>query len=365
GGGRGGRGRGGGAASAAAGAVTFSIQAKRDTFPEVLHLLTQVLREPALPAQEFEIARRERLTMLEQMRTEPAALGPRLLQRELSPYPKDDVRYQPTIEESIDRIKAVTYEQVVQLYREYLGSQAGELTILGDFDEKLCLSVLKGTLDGWTASKAYARIAMPIQQDVAGAQHKINTPDKANATYTAGLMFPVRDDDPDFPALVIGNYILGSGTLSSRLGDRIRQKEGLTYGVSSSLSASSFDKRGTLTIIAICNPQNIGRVDTAVHQELERLLRDGVTQDELDKARQGYLGAQKVARSSDVALTGLLANLRYSGRTMAYEAGMEKRIQSLTPEQVVTVLRAHIDLKKLVVVSAGDFEAKTTAKASE
>jgi len=358
GGGRGGRGRGGGGGGASAGAVTFSIQAKRDTFPQVLGLLAQVLREPALPAEEFEVAKRERLVMLEQMRTEPSALGPRLLQRELSPYAKDDVRYLPTVEEAIDRLKAATYEQVVQLYREFLGSQAGELTIVGDFDEKVCMPVLRNALSGWTSPKTYARIAMPIPCEVAGAQHKINTPDKANATYTAGLMFPLRDDDPDYAACVIGNYILGAGALSSRLGDRIRQKEGLSYSVGSSLTVSAFDQRATLTIMAICNPQNIGRVDAAVHEELERLLRGGITQQELDKARQGYVEARKVGRSSDAALTGLLADLRYVGRTMAYEVDVEKKIQSLTPEQVVAALRVHIDPKKLVIVSAGDFENK-------
>ncbi len=362
GGGRGGRGRGGGGGGAA-GAVTFSIQAKRDTFSEVLGLLGQVLRESALPQDEFEIAKRERLVALEQTRTEPSALGPRLLQRELSPYPKEDVRYLPTVEESIERLNATTYEQVVQLYRDYLGAKAGELTIVGDFDEKSCLPVLSKALSGWTPAKAYARIAMPIPCEVAGAQHKINTPDKANATYTAGLMFPLRDDAPDYPALVIGNYILGSGALSSRLGDRIRQKEGLSYSVGSSLSVSSFDQRATLTAMAICNPQNIDRVDAAVHEEIEKLLRDGVTQQELDKARQGYLEARKVARSSDVALAGLLTNLRYTGRTMAYEGEVEKRIQALTPEQVVAALRKHIDPKKLVVVCAGDFEGKPAAAA--
>jgi zinc protease len=365
GGGRGRRGRGGGGGGGGAGSVTFSIQAKRDTLPEVLELLRQVLREPALPEKEFELAKRERLAMMEQMRTEPSALAPRRLQRELTPYPKEDIRYLPTVEESIERLQAVTYEQVATLYRDYLGSQEGELTIVGDFDAQKCLPILGEALRSWTAPKAYARIAMPIPAEVGGAEFTINTPDKANATYAAGLIFPLRDDDADYPALVIGNYILGSGALSSRLGDRIRQKEGLSYGVSSSLSVSSFDKRAMLTITAISAPENAGRVDKAAKEELDRLLRDGVQPEELDKARQGYLEARKVGRSSDVGLAGQLSGLRYVGRTMAYEADLEKKIAALTPEQVAAALRAHLDPKKLVVVSAGDFETKTQAKESQ
>jgi zinc protease len=361
GGGRGRRGGGGGGGGASAGAVSFSIQAKRDTLPAVLEILRQVLREPALPTDQFEVLRRQRQANLEQTLTEPSALAPRLLQRQLNPYSQDDIRYVPTIEESIERLRGVTYDRVAQLYRDYLGSQSGELTIVGDFDPNACLPVLKETLRGWTAAKPYARITAPITNELTGSQHKINTPDKANATYTAGLVIPLRDDDPDYPPLLMGNYLLGSGALSSRLGTRVRQQEGLSYSIGSSLSVSSFDKRAGLTITAICNPQNIRRVEKAVQQELERLVRDGVSKDELEQGKQGYLQAQKVGRSSDTALVGILANLSHAGRTMAFQAELEKKIEDLTPERIVAALRKHIDPKKLVIVAAGDFETKTSS----
>jgi len=358
GGGRRGGGRRGGGGGGGLGAVSFSIQAKRDTLPDVLKLLQQVLREPALPADQFEVMKRERLAGLEQMKTEPAMLAPRLLQRELNPYPKEDIRYTPTIEESIERLKSATYEQVAQLYRDYLGSQAGELSIVGDFDADACLPILKDTLAGWKAPKPYARIASPLTAEVAGSQHKINTPDKANATFTTGLLFAMRDDDPDYPALLMGNYMFGGGTLSSRLGNRIRQKEGLSYGVTSSLSVSSQDQRAGFTISAIVNPQNLPRLQQCALEELDRLLRDGVASEELDHAREGYLQTLKLGRASDAALAGTLGNLRHLDRTMMWESDLEKKIAALTPEQVNTALNRHIDPRKLVVVAAGDFEAQ-------
>jgi len=325
GGGRGGRRGGGGGGGGAPGSVSFSIQAKRDTLPAVLELLRQVLREPLLPATEFEVMKRERLAAIEQMRTEPAMLAPRLLQRELNRYPKDDIRYTPTIEESVERLQAASCEQVVQLHRDYLSSQAGELTIVGDFDPKACLPILRETLSGWKAAKPYARIASPITSEAPGSEHKINTPDKANATFTAGELFPMRDDDPDYPAMLMGNYILGGGTLSSRLGTRVRQKEGLSYGITSSLSVSSQDQRGSFTISAIVNPQNLARLQACALEELDRLMREGVTAEELDKARTGYLQALKVGRSSDSALTGTLGGLRHLDRTMKWESDLRRR----------------------------------------
>jgi zinc protease len=341
------------------GAASFSIQAKRDTLPEVLKLLQQVLREPALPKDEFEVMKRERLAGLERMKTEPAMLAPRLLQRELSPYSPDDVRYTPTIEEAVERLQAATYQQVVLLYRDYLGSQAGELSIVGDFDSDACLPILKEALAGWRASKPYGRVASPLTDVVAGSDHRIDTPDKANATFTAGLLFPMRDDDPDYPALLIGNYILGGGTLSSRLGNRIRQKEGLSYGVTTGLTVSSEDQRAGFTISAIVNPQNLARLRLCALEELDRILRDGVTADELNQAREGYLQARKVSRGNDAALAGMLGSLRHLDRTMAWESDLEKQIATVTPDQVKAALVRSIDPSKLVLVAAGDLQAKS------
>ncbi len=359
GGARGGRrGGGGGGGGGALGSVSFGITAKRETLPAVLEILQQVLREPLLPADQFEIAKRARLAGLESTLTDPAALGPRLLQRTLAPYAKDDIRYVPTLEESIARLKATDHAQVTRLYHEFLGSAVGELTIVGDFDPDACLPLVKNALAGWKSPQPYARISSPPPAAVAGTRLVVNTPDKANATYSAGLNLALRDDDPDYPALVIGNYILGSGTLASRLGVRIRQQEGLSYGVSSSFAASSQDQRATFSITAICNPQNMARLEVCVQEELARALKDGITADELAKARQGYLEALKVARSGDPAMLGSLAAYRHLGRTMAWQTDYEKKINALTPESVNAALRKHLDPAKLVVVVAGDFEAK-------
>jgi zinc protease len=352
----------GGIGSGVPGEITFSIQAKRDTLPAVIGILRQVLREPALPADEFDVLKRERLSSLEQVKTEPSVLAMLLLSRQLAPYGKDNIRYVPTIEELIERTRAVTHDQVTSLYREFLGAGAGELSIVGDFEAEACLPILKEALSGWTAAKRYERIAMSVPAGISASQHKLITPDKANATYAAGALIPLRDDDPDYAALAIANHILGGAPLSSRLGERVRQRDGLSYSVGSGLGVSSLDKRANLRFYAICNPQNIDRVKSAIQEEIERLLQDGVNPKELDEAKQGYLQAQKVRRTNDRALAGTLADLSHAGRTMEFYAELEKRIAALTADQVLAAAKKHIDSKDLVIVTAGDFAAE---KASE
>jgi zinc protease len=343
----------------AAGAVSFSVQAKRETLPAVLDILKQVLREPLLAEDKFDEIKRRRLANLEQSRTEPSVLADRMLSRSLAPYSVDDVRYVPTIDESIERLKNTTLAQVEELYRNYLGSQAGELSIVGDFDPEACLPILQNALSDWKANKTYHRIAMTVPNGLTGSKQSINTPDKANATFMAGMLFPLRDDDPDFPALKIADYLFGGNTLSSRLGDRVRQKEGLSYGVVSNLNASAFDERASFSISAICNPVNIEKVETAIQEEFEGLVADGVNQEELDRAKQGYLQFQKVRRTSDMGLTGMLSELSHQGRTMKFTADLEEKVNELTPEQVAAAVRKHLHPQDLVIVRAGDFEAKS------
>jgi zinc protease len=322
-----------------------------------LDLLRQVLREPALPAAEFEVLKRQRLADLEQSRTDPQSLAINKLQGLIMPYSKDDVRYRPSIAEQIERAKSATLDQVKRLHAEFLGAQ-GELVLLGDFDAAEISPKLSSLFAGWQAKQSYSRLPEQAFLDVTGSKQSINTPDKANAAYVAGLVAGVSDTHADYPALVIGNYIFGGGSLSSRLGDRVRQKEGLSYGVGSQFRGSSVDPFATLSVSAISNPENAPKVDKAIREELEKLLKDGVTAEELARAKKGYLQSQAVNRTNDRQLGDILSGTLFADRTMQFYAAQEKQIEALTAEQVVAALRKHIEPKRFVVVTAGDFGAK-------
>ena len=165
----------------------------------------------------------------------------------------------------------------------------------------------------------------------------------------------MRDDNPDYPALVIGNYVMGGGALSSRLGDRIRQKEGLSYSVGTGLNAHPIDERTSLTLFAITNPENRDRVVEVIGEEIDLLLKDGITATELDNAKQGYLQSEQLERTQDSTLASELASTIFADRTMQYYADFESRISQLDIDAVNAALRKYIEPKRLVVVTAGDF----------
>jgi zinc protease len=355
GGGGGRRGGGGGGGPGTPGQLTFSVEAKRETLPKALELLGEILREPAFPAEEFETSKIRMVSMIESGVTEPGTLARTRLSRALSPYSKDDVQYVPTIEESLRRTREVTIDQVRAIYEAQVGGSHAELGVVGDFDPESTLRLVKKILAGWESKTPYERITRRVGEYGTGIKEDIVTPDKSNAEYLAGLSFAVSDADPDYPALRIGNFIFGGSTLASRIGDRIRQKDGLSYGATSMLTASSRDPVGTLTVTVSTNPTNIGKVTAAVTEELERFLKDGPTESEVADAKQAFVEAQKVGRTSDAAIAGQIVSNLEIGRTFAFAAMQEKAILALTPSKITEVFRKHIDPQRLVVLRAGDF----------
>ncbi len=118
----------------------------------------------------------------------------------------------------------------------------------------------------------------------------------------------MRDDNPDYPALVLGNYILGGGFLNSRLATRLRQKEGLSYNVGSRFSASSLDESGSFFANAIYAPENAEKLEAAFKDELAKLIKDGLTAEEVEAAKKGWLQSQGLSRAQDRELSGRLNN---------------------------------------------------------
>lgn len=352
---RGGRG-GGGGGRGGAGSLSFSIDAKRDSLPAAIAIMAEILREPAFPIDEFEQMKNRSISMMSQSQTDPATLASNFLARTLSAYPKGDVRYQSTPEESIEEMKSVTLDQIKAIYDKQISSAIGEIAIVGDFEPDAAMESLRVALKDWKSEVPYKQIVREVNKQATGGTETIVTPDKANATFIAGLSFGLNDDSDESVALQVGNFIFGGGTLSSRLGDRIRQKEGLSYGVSSSVSVPARGTDARFTITAITNPANIGAVEKAAMEELQRFLQDGPTEEEMIEAKRGFLESQKIGRSSDDAIAGQIQSNLNLGRSFAFVAKREKMIERLTAQDVRDAFRKYVQPSKLVIIRAGDFK---------
>ena len=181
--------------------------------------------------------------------------------------------------------------------------------------------------------------------------------------FLAGLNVKMKDDNPDYPAVALGNYILGGGFLNSRLATRIRQKEGISYGVGSQLDVRPLDEGGHWTTFAIYAPENAERLEAAFREEVTRMLKDGFTAEEVAKAKDGWLQQRLQQRANDDELVNTMVVRRFTGRTFTgYDAELEAKVRALTPAQITEAMRRHVVPSKITVVKAGDFaKAKKTA----
>jgi len=330
------------------------FQTDRGNLAEALKLAYTTLHEANFPAGEFEQLKREWLTGLQAKLSDPGELSRDALQRHFDTYPVGDPRHYMSLQDRIDAVKAVSLDDVKRFFTGFWGTARGQIAIVGDFDAAQAESQIRSLFPGWPSAAPYAKV-LRDPHDIAATRIFIDTPDKENAFYRAKLSLDMRDDDPDAPALMLANEIIGGGSgLHSRLVDRVRQKDGLSYGIGSGLIVGGRDRAGAWGIGAIAAPQNVDKVETAVREELERLRKDGFTQAELDDARRGSLEERRMARSDDATVAAAWVSNMDLGRTFAFSHQLEDKVRALTVDQLNAAVRRYIDPAKLTVVVAGD-----------
>jgi zinc protease len=181
------------------------------------------------------------------------------------------------------------------------------------------------------------------------------TPDKANAVLRGGMNVRMRDDHPDFPAMVVANHLLG-GTSTSRVPLRVREKEGLSYSTYTTFQSHALDESGAFRVSAIFAPQNRSRVERAIREEIEAAVTKGFSAGEVEEGRKSVLETRRLARTQDRALASRLGSYLFVKRTFAWDIELERKIAALTPDQVNAALQRHVDPKRISVVIAGDLK---------
>jgi zinc protease len=337
-----------------AGVVSVSLSSRRENLADAIALVGDLLRNPSLPAEALEEVRRQSLSAIEQQRKEPRAVVSNALARLGNPYPRGDLRYARTFDEIVQDVASVTLEQVRAHHRRFYGASTGEFAAVGDIDVPALKKALHTALANWKSGEPFTRVPDPLVV-VPPERLMLSTPDKQNATMRVELPLPLSDKDADYAALTMANYLLGSGG-SSRLWKRIREVEGLSYDVRSSIGWSNFEPHSQWTVSAIFAPQNQPKVEAAFREELARALKDGFTAQELAEGQRGLLSFRRLSRAQDATVAGALASNLYIGRTFARAAEVDAQLQALTLEQVNAALRRHLKPENFVYGFAGDFK---------
>ena len=320
-----------------------------------LRFARELLREPTFPETEFEQIRQQRIAGAESAKTEPTTLASLDLNRHLNArYQRGDLRYTSTLDEQIEDLKKVTLDDVRKFFTQFYGAGEGEITISGQFDPAQAQKLVAELFGDWKSASRYERITNPYAK-VEAINHKIETPDKQNALFVVGMPMKMSDEDPDYAALTIAGMIFG-GSPNSRLFQRIRVKDGLSYGANAGFFMPTKDDGGRLSGSAIAAPQNMPKVEADFNQELAGALKDGFTADEVEKAKKAWLDERAVARAEEGSIGSLLMARERWGRTLDWDAKLETAVAALTPAQVNEAFKRHVDPAAISIVKGGDFK---------
>src|SRR5690606_2344101 len=200
------------------------------------------------------------------------------------------------------------------------------------------------------------------------ANEKIKTPDKKNAISLGILNAEVSQNDEDYAALQIAGEIFGVGFLNSRIASRLRQQDGVSYAAGGQLSidAEKNDKNSSILVYAMYAPENTAKVQVGFKEELDRFIKEGITEEELKVAVASWVQGENVSRAKDGELTNTINNNLYYDRDMMFQKRIEDKATSLTVEDVNKVIKKYFKpLDQWTVVNAGDFMEDADIKSSD
>jgi zinc protease len=334
--------------------ATAMITAPREHLTAALKLVAEVLREPAFPVAELETLAKQQATGIEAQRTEPQAKVMEFLGQVFEAYPAGHPGAFRGPDTRLDELKALKVEDLKAFHQAFYGANHAEFTASGDFDAAELQKLATELFGTWNSASPYERIVARLKTP-AGQRKVLEAPDKKGAFFLAQSRWAMKDSDPDYPAFFMANQILGGGMLKSRLADRLRQKEGFSYGAGSFVRVGDLDPVTTWGAYAIYAPENADKLEAAFHDEIQKALKDGFTQEELDFARNSWLQGEKTARQEDRTIAGWLGRSLYVGRSVRFEAEEEAKVKALKLDEVNAALRKYLKPETFVVAKAGDF----------
>ncbi|MGY8929681.1 MAG: M16 family metallopeptidase [Flavobacteriales bacterium] len=341
------------------GLVYASISSTKEHLPSALEIMTDMLKNPKFEISELDKIKTQRLAGLESSASDPQFLAVQRMRQINQVHSKGHPNYFPNIDEQIAMIKDVSIERIQSFYDNYYGiSDNASLVVIGSMDVDMVKTYFEDNFSDFKSDKPFSEIKNPYKQNVA-ANENIITPDKKNAFTIGMLSAKTTEVDKDNAALQIAGTIFGGGFLNSRVATRLRQQDGISYGAGAQVSIDSDpdDKNSNLIIYAIYAPMNAEKVQIGFKEELERFIVDGITQEELDSALNGWVQGQTVSRAKDNELSSLINNNLYFDRDMSFQAALESQVSALTVEKVNAVIKKYFkSLDQWTVVNGGDFQ---------
>ncbi len=340
------------------GNIYVNVSSTEENLMPTLKLMADMLKNPVFDAEELEKMKTERLAGIESYKNEPQFIASNRVSQINNNYPKGHPNYAMTIDEEVEAIKAVSVDDIKKFYEDFYGLGKSILIGIGNVNSAEVKTFIEKEFGDFNSKNAYEMISNPYSANKA-VNEDVITPDKQNAMTFGTLSVKMSQYSDDYAAMNIAGSILGGGFLNSRIADRLRQKDGVSYGAGAGFNAdgNKVDQNSGLYLYAIYAPANYDKVQLGFKEEIDRYIKDGITEEELKNAVNGWIQAQSVSRAKDNELSSLINNNIFYGRDMNFQKSLEEKVAKLTVAEVNAAIKKHIlPYEKWTVVNAGDFK---------
>lgn len=340
------------------GASVF-LSAERDTLLPALRVAADVLRRPSLPQDAFERELKAALAGIEASRQEPGVLrqeATRAHYNRARGVSLGHPDYVMGVDDRIAELQRTTLDDVKAFYADYWSANEAQVSVVGALPDGLATE-LEQLFGDWKKPAAPKFVRhVPRHVAVPPARFDAIARDKANAIVRLHQPLALNSEDADYPALELAVHIFGGGGLESRVSERVRQKEGLTYGIGASLSAGYWGNAGSFAIQGSYAPDKRERVIAVVQEEIARMTQEGVTEAELARAKKDILEGRRQGRADLGALAGGLTSLAERAETWAAAQARDDKLAAVTVGQANEAWRKHIRADGFIISTAGDFK---------
>lgn len=327
--------------------VSFGGRALVEDLPLLLDLIAESLRTPLFPHEAVERLRAQILTGLS-IRDQSTADRAAMLFEEIifpgHPYGLPSDGYKDTIE-------PIRREDLVEFHRGHYAPQGLVVVVVGAVEAQAALAQVERALGDWRGERPAELAGLPSLKPLeAEVRRHVSLPGKVQTDLVMGTLGPMRGS-PDYMAASLGNNILGQFGMMGRIGDVVREQEGLAYHASTSLNG--WISAGTWEVAAGVNPANLERAVELILNEIRRFTSERVTQEELRDSQANYVGRLPLSLESNAGVANALLNLERFDLGLDYYQRYAGLVDSVTPERILEVAQRYLDPGKFAIVSAG------------
>jgi zinc protease len=338
--------------------IVIALSTDKQNLPAAIALLDDILHHPKFDAAEFEKVVLDTRANYEANRNEPFNAAFTKLQKITTKYPKGHPLYAADVDENLQDLKKIKLEDVKKFYADFYGANNSLSSFVGELDKKQVTDFLQNSFGKWNSKMTYKAVE-PKYFDVPATIESVATPDKTNAALIGNINLNISEKHADYPALFMANELLGGGAfLSSRIPQRLRENEGMSYGAGTFINSEYKYDVTNWGLYAAYNPIYKGRLDSALRQEIDKAIGAGFTEDELKNSVKAWLEQNKTSLGDNAYLADLLRVYLRDDRNLYEYTAFEARVKALNLAAVNAAMSKYFDKSKLVLIFSGDFKKK-------